>query len=288
MSAAARTADPATDQTALAYALRWRVRSLRPGAHRGADTGPTGAFRRLVPFERSPDARRLDLRASLRDPFGGLYVRQFEQRSAASVQVLIDTSASTAFDAGHGSALSRAIALTRQIAAAVRTYGDALGLVAGAASARAERPPLRESADAVIEALQRLAPQGRGIDALLDAARTLGTRRRLVFVLSDFAFAPATLATLLEALAAHDVVPVRFGHEAWTQLPRYGLAELADLETGRRRLVWIRPGLRARWHAAEAAHREAVAALCRRHGQPLLDLPSALDVEAVSRHLLER
>lgn len=288
MSAAARAPDPASAEATLAYALRWRVRGQTPGAHRGADAGPTGAFRRLVPFERSPDARRLDLRASLRDPFGGLYVRQFEQRSAAAVQVLIDTSASTAFDAGHGSASSRAIALTRRIADAAQSIGDAFGLVAGAASAAVERPPLRQRANTAIEALERLVPHGRGIDALLDAARTLGLRRRLVFVLSDFAFAPAALATLLEALAAHDVVPIRFGHDALARLPRYGIAELADLESGRRRLVWIRPALRTRWLAAAAAHREAVAALCRRHGQPLLDLPGALDVEAVSRHLLER
>lgn len=288
MSAAARAPDPASAEVTLAYALRWRVRGQTPGAHRGADTGPTGAFRRLVPFERSPDARRLDLRASLRDPFGGLYVRQFEQRSAAAVQVLIDTSASTAFDAGHGSAWTRAIALTRRIADAARSIGDAFGLVAGAASAAVERPPLRQRANAAIDALERLTPQGRGIDALIDAARLLGRRRRLVFVLSDFAFAPAALAALLEALAAHDVVPIRFGHDTLTRLPRYGIAELSDLESGRRRLVWIRPALRTRWLAAEAAHRETVAALCRRHGQPLLDLPGALDVEAVSRHLLER
>lgn len=288
MSAAARAPDPASAEVTLAYALRWRVRGQTPGAHRGADTGPTGAFRRLVPFERSPDARRLDLRASLRDPFGGLYVRQFEQRSAAAVQVLIDTSASTAFDAGHGSAWTRAIALTRRIADAARSIGDAFGLVAGAASAAVERPPLRQRANAAIDALERLTPQGRGIDALIDAARLLGRRRRLVFVLSDFAFAPAALAALLEALAAHDVVPIRFGHDALTRLPRYGIAELADLESGRHRMVWIRPALRMRWLAAEAAHREGIAALCRRHGQPLLDLPGALDVEAVSRHLLER
>jgi len=288
VSAAARAPDPASAEATLAYALRWRVRGQTPGAHRGVDAGPTGAFRRLVPFERSPDARRLDLRASLRDPFGGLYVRQFEQRSAAAVQVLIDTSASTAFDAGHGSASSRAIALTRRIADAAQSIGDAFGLVAGAASAAVERPPLRQRSNAAIEALERLVPHGRGIDALLDAARTLGLRRRLVFVLSDFAFTPAALAALLEALAAHDVVPIRFGHDALARLPRYGIAELADLESGRRRLVWIRPALRRRWLAAAAAHREAVAALCRRHGQPLLDLPGALDVEAVSRHLLER
>lgn len=288
-AAAARTVTAiASDEATLAYALRWRVRGLRPGAHPGADTGPTGPFRQLVPFERSPDARRIDLRASLRDPFGGLYVRQFEQRTAAAVQVLIDTSASTAFDDGHGSALSRAVALARRIAAATRAFGDAFGFVAGAAVVAAERPPLRQDASDALAALDQWLPQGRCVDALIDAARTLGTRRRLVFVLSDFAFAPATLAQLLDALSAHDVVPVRFGHDALARLPRYGLAEIADLESGRRRLMWIRPALRARWRAAETEQREAVARLCRRYGQPLLDLPGALDVEAVSRHLLER
>ncbi|MGU9560665.1 hypothetical protein ACQXW1_18170, partial [Lactiplantibacillus pentosus] len=72
------------DQRLFEYALRWRVSGWRAGAHKGREEGRMGEFRRLVPFERSPEGR-LDLRSSLRDPFGTLYVRQVAQRTAADI-----------------------------------------------------------------------------------------------------------------------------------------------------------------------------------------------------------
>jgi len=283
-----RTATGTSDEATLAYALRWRVRGLRPGAHRGADVGPSGHFRQVVPFDRSPDPRRIDLRASLRDPFDALYVRQFEQRAAAAVQLLVDTSASMAFDDGDGSALARATRLARRIVQAAHATGDACGLTAGADTPAVERPALRQAATEAVAALEYVPAAGAGIDALVAAATALGRRRCLVFVLSDFAFPATAAATLLDALALHDLVPIRFAHEALRRLPRYGLAELADRESHRRRLVWLRPALRARWQAAEAAHQATIERLCRERDQPLLALTGSDGAEALSRHLLER
>ena len=78
----------------LLYRPRGRFRSSQIGAHSSSQVGGFGVFRDQTPFLRHPDARRIDLRATLRDPFGETHVRRFEQRSGVDVVALVDVSAS--------------------------------------------------------------------------------------------------------------------------------------------------------------------------------------------------
>ncbi|MEI9901029.1 MAG: DUF58 domain-containing protein [Hyphomicrobium sp.] len=83
------------DRPDIPYRLPWR--HARAGVHRSKLEGSGGFFRDVVPLVRSPDPRRLDLRISARDPFGGLHVRRFEHKAAVTVYVLVDVSASMGF-----------------------------------------------------------------------------------------------------------------------------------------------------------------------------------------------
>lgn len=282
MTSSSAQAAVTSDDAVLAYALRWRVRSPMPGAHRGVDAGALGHLRQIVPFDRSPDPRRIDLRASLRDPFGGLLVREFEQRTAAAVHVLVDASASMR------PAWPRACALARLVATATRTLHDAFGLVVAGGSVLTERKARHANAGGDLDALDAALPSGRGIDALVGAAECLGRRRSLVFVVSDFAFGPDAANRLLEALAAHDTVPLRLLDPSQDLMPRHGLAELRDRENGRRRLVWLRPALHARWREAREAQSRALHAICAAHGAAMLDVGARVDAEALSAHLIGR
>lgn len=270
----------------LSYALRWRVGGVTPGAHTGSTGGLGGRLRQVVPFERSPDPRRLDLRTTARDPFGRLHVREFEQRSAATVEVLVDTSASMAFG-GDASRLRRAAVLVDALAEAVRSLHDRFGLNAGAERIEIARTARRGDATSTTERLAALAPHGRSVEALRAAAERLVGRRRLVVLVSDFAFPIDATRTLLAVLAAHDVVPVLVGEHVERLLPRWGLADLSDLESGRRRLVVLRPSLRARWQAQIEARRRAVAGVCAASGRRPFVLAGEFDAEAFSDHLLE-
>ena len=59
-----------TAQADIVYRPRGRVPGTAVGAHRGRDAGGLGTFRDQVPFLRMPDARRIDVRATLRDSIG--------------------------------------------------------------------------------------------------------------------------------------------------------------------------------------------------------------------------
>jgi hypothetical protein len=83
----------------------------------------------------------------------------------------------------------------------------------------------------------------------------------------------------------HEVVPtvlwdpLEFGLAA-----ARGLAQVIDPESGRQRLVWWRPLLRARWEAAHAQRREALLQLFRARRLKPLFIDGGYDADAVTRH----
>ena len=74
------------------YRLPGRSDGFRPGAHRSKGNGEGYRFKYVAPFLSKPDPRRLDLRASLVDPFGNLKVHIQEQPATLKVFVLLDLS----------------------------------------------------------------------------------------------------------------------------------------------------------------------------------------------------
>lgn len=82
----------------LHYRLGGTATGVLPGHHRSR-SGDTGfEFRGHAALQDAPDVRRLDLHASLRDPFGGWRVRLHSQRKAIPVTLVADLSASMAFE----------------------------------------------------------------------------------------------------------------------------------------------------------------------------------------------
>lgn len=277
------------DRRPLPYRLRWRPEGIFPGAHPGHGEGAEGEFRRHVSLLRHPDPRRIDLRASLRDPHGELHVRQFAPRRTVPVAALVDLSGSMRFGAA---VRERAAELCALLAlSAVRT-GDSFGLF-GCDSGVNETASLpfsrrRGLEEEVRQCLAAAQPRGTGTAGLFEAAERLPGRRALVFLVSDFLMPAGDIDRLLDALWRHDVVPVIVRSGAVEEdLPHWGLMEMGDLETGAARLVFMRPRLRARWLRAARERRQALGALFTRRGLRPVDLKDALDTDALAQRLME-
>ncbi|MDQ0346006.1 DUF58 domain-containing protein [Ancylobacter vacuolatus] len=277
------------DLRPLPYRLRWRPEGIFPGAHPGRGEGSEGEFRRHVSLLRQPDPRRIDLRVSLRDPHGELHVRQFAPRRSVPVATLVDLSGSMRFGeavAGRVAELCALLALS-----AVRSgdnfvlFGCDAGVNEAASLPLSRRRGLEEEVRQCLIAAQ---PRGTGASGLFEAAERLPGRRSLVFLVSDFLMPAAEIERLLDALWRHDVIPVVVRDGALEEgLPHWGLIELGDLETGAARLVFMRPGLRARWLRAARERQEALAALFSRRGLRPVDLKDALDTDALAQRLME-
>jgi uncharacterized protein (DUF58 family) len=255
----------------LPYRIVWRSRALRQGLHRSTQSGAAGVFRDFASLLEHRDPRRIDMRQTLRDPFGGLYVRRFEEKSRIGVTMLVDVSGSMGFQ-GASRKMGLAADLAQVFAASVRRAGDTFALYAADDAVREELgvPPTRSRAgeEEMVAALRAYAPSRNGASGLVEAASRIGRKRNLVLVVSDFLLPEDQIEALFEALRPHDVIPVRLVDSAETaRLPPWGLVELADLETGRRRLVAMRPSLKAEWQRRIEARRSFFRSLAARYGR---------------------
>ena len=274
------------------YRIPWKPGGHIPGGKRGTSAGAGDQLRALVMLRDHPDPRRLDLRASLRDPFGRLWVRDFYLNTAIKVIVLIDISASMAY-AGLTERMQVVRDITEQLAISAYRSGDAFGVFCANRDVLKSGvlPPgvNRSSWLWVRRRLDAQLPAGDGVDGLLRVAPQLPQRRSLVFVVSDFRWPEGKLEKLLRTLAHHDVVPVLLQDPAeMTALPRRGFAALRDMETGRMRFVWMRPALRRKIQSARADHVRSIERASRRFGYRPLIVNGQFDPGRMNQYFLER
>lgn len=273
----------------IAFAARGRVFGLRPGCHAGLSPGLGGAHAGLAPLLADPDPRRIDLRATLRDPFDTVWVRRQRQLAGVDVIAVLDCSGSMGF-AGQASRADLAQTLVAGLAHAVSRSSDRFGLILADAQVRSTLTlaPTRRR-DLLAEVLKRIAaatPGGFGVDGIVAAREHLPARRCIVLLVSDFAWSDEDLQRVLDSLADHDLRPLVLRDSALdTPDSRYALMDLADPETGRRRLVLMRPALAARWTAAAAARQARQAEIFAEHGLAPLVIRDRIDTDALFEYL---
>jgi uncharacterized protein (DUF58 family) len=273
------------------YRVAAPVRGHFPGQHRSGGGSGGFEFRGHASLLDAPDPRRLDLHASLRDPFGQWRVRLHAQRMAMPVVVVADLSASMAFG-GQRRKPEVLADLVDSLSWSAWRAGDSFGFI-GCDAGIGDRwltPPTRQrgAGHLLAQALRQWQPQGDGAqssDGLLQAHRLLGRRRALVFLVSDFHFPLPQLQALLASLAVHEVLPlVLWDAQEFSMDATAGLAPLADPESGRRQLLWWRPALRARWQQALAERRAALLAAFEAQRLRPLFIEDGFDADAVTRH----
>ncbi|MEO5734814.1 MAG: MxaS protein [Rubrivivax sp.] len=262
-----------------------------PGHHRSRRGDSGFEFRGHASLLDAPDPRRLDLHASLRDPFGGWRVRLYSQRMAMPVVVVADLSASMGFE-GRQHRTTVLADLVQSLALSAWRTGDRFGFVGCDTGVRSDwlllPTRVRGAAEALAQALRAGVPMGASSTSATGlglAASMLGRQRALVLLVSDFHLPPADIDAVLASLAAHDVVPVVLWDTLeYAPAAQRGLLHTVDPESGRRRLVWWRPALRVRWQGAVAQRRARLQAdFAARRLRPLF-IEGAFDADAVTRH----
>jgi uncharacterized protein (DUF58 family) len=273
------------------YRIAGRVGGIVPGHHRSASGEGGFEFRRYASLFDAPDVRRLDLHATLRDPFGQWRVRINSLRQSIPVAIVADLSASMGFE-GAQRKIDVLADITASLAWSAWRTGDSFGFVGCDDIVRDDwwLPQTRQRGAglALAARLRGLRPNASSARALCLAQRHLPQRRALVFLLSDFHLPLPEVARALDSLVMHDVVPVPLWQPAEFVLSaRRGLALAVDPESGQRRWLWWRPALRQRWQAAHAARRVSLAQLfAARRLQPLF-IEGAFDADAMTRHFMQ-
>ncbi len=279
-------------QQLIHYHIGWKPSGNQPGAKHGTHAGIGDSLRALVLLRDHPDPRRLDLRASMRDPFERLWVRDFYLNTAFKVIVLLDASASMGY-VGEISRMHVAQEITSQLALSAYRSGDAFGVfAANQQPLKATTLPPRVNRSAwlwVRQHISKLAPQGSNADGLLQVAPTLPQRRSLVFVISDFRWVAGRCKQLFKQLSHHDVVPVVLQDPAeMTALPQRGIAILRDMESCDTRFVWMRASLRQKIKEARQQHLREVETVSRLFGFKPFVVCGAFETGRLNQYFMER
>jgi uncharacterized protein (DUF58 family) len=287
------------------YRLPKRTAGWRPGAHPGSSQGAGQEFVSHMRLFDRMDPRRLDLRASLRDPRGDWLVRVTRQRVGVPVMALVDISASMNFGARRTKLDVVADFLEAMGASAFR-IGDPCGMTAFDDTHHEDwyQPPtLARGAGHRMSALVRnIAEDGKHAThptraarehahqahGLAEAAMRLAGRPTLVFVISDFHWSLESFGSALDLMPQAHVVPIVVWDEAETTPPtRDGIAVLGDAEAGAHRTLWLRPRLREAWRNAVAERRAAIASFCTQRQVRPFFMQGRFNADAMSEYFLE-
>lgn len=269
------------------YRVSWRSRSAIPGHHPGICSGGGYEFYGHAPLISNPQPRNLDIHASLLDPFGQFVVRTFRQRGTIPVHAVADLSASMGASRPHGK-MPVLAGIVRATAYSASRTGDPFGFAGFTDQLHRDLlVPLRWHKGIPTEPIRRLAafkPAVASADGLLQAASLIGKRRALVFLLSDFHFPLQRTEEILRSLCRHDVVPVVLWDAREIHLPAKGLCRLADAETGRERLLFMRPRLQQEIRRAFETRRSRLEALFKAFGRPPFFVTDEFHADQMTRY----
>ena len=246
------------------------VNDALAGQYHSAFKGRGMEFEEVRPYQIGDDIRTLAWNVTAR--YGEPHVTIFREERELTVLLLVDLSRSQEF--GSAGQLKRELVaeLGATLAFSAIKNNDKIGLVCFTDHVEKFVGPRKGSGHVlrVIRELLAFAPTGRGtnIADALDHVNRMMHKRAVMFVISDFQDTGYERALRI-ARRRHDVILVRVTDRREQAVPKAGLVELTDNETGRRIVIDTSS---SRWRAAyERRAREAAEQQNRRLRQIKLD-----------------
>lgn len=274
------------------YRLSWRSGAYYPGNHKAKKTGSGQELHSFAELMQHPDARRLDLRRTLRDPFGQYYVRLYRQKSLVPVYVVADLSASMNYK-GVGNKRELLLDFCQSLAFSAAQKGDRFGFI-GCQSNADLKLYLSDRRgkghfDQFLSKLKALSFDKGGAGALMKAAHLLTGQRKMVFLLSDFHMPLKDIKTILMSLAQHEVIPiVLWDSGEHLALPNWGIVRFRDLETGQEQQLFMRPRFKQKIKQHYQKRQADLSHLFLEHGCVPFYLADTFEAEALTKYFLER
>jgi len=288
MSLATRNAADASYAKPFVYTIPWKSSSLQLGEHRGTQRGMGFDYRGNVNFVDYPDARRMDIRQTMRDPFEQVQVRQFNQDSTTPIYALCDLSSSMQFK-GKQRKLDKAIEIATAVANSAYQAGDIFSFIGYNDHVLEDFTlPLSRNLYQTKEAIAQLHDYQTmrvGPEGITDVPNYLGQNRGLVFWISDFHMPFSLIEQTLTAMSAHQVIPiVLWDDEEYKKLPKFGFGTMIDPETGLNKTLFFRYEVRAKFIEAFNARRHALEALFLKFDSPALFMHADYKPETITHH----
>lgn len=237
------------------------VSELFAGEYSSAFRGRGMEFSEVREYEPGDDVRAIDWNVTARA--GRPFIKRFQEERELTVMLALDMSSSLAFGSGERLKSRVAAELCAMLALAATRSNDKVGLLVFGGGQEVHLPARKGSNHALRIMREVLGYRAGGASArmsepLEELRRTL-RRRAVVFLISDFLTDlsyDAFVAPLSLLRRKHDVTAISVTDRRERELPRSGLYELEDAETGQRAVVDASSGRVRRAFEASAVRRE--------------------------------
>ncbi len=214
-------------------ATRRLVDERLAGQYHSVFKGRGLVFSDVRPYIAGDDVRSIDWNVSAR--MNAPHVKQFVEERDRTVNLVIDMSASGVFGTGAMSKRDLAAELAAMVAFSAIKNNDRVGLFLVTDKVERYVPPKkgRRHVMRVVTEILTFRPEGRRTDlgAGLEFLGKIARRRSVVFLVSDF-LSDGWDRAMRIASQRHELVPVVLADPVELSLPRVGLVQFEDLETG--------------------------------------------------------
>ena len=214
------------------------VNDALAGQYHSAFKGRGMEFEEVRPYQVGDDIRTIDWNVTAR--YGEPFVKIFREERELTVLLVVDLSRSQEFGSRDQFKRELVAEIGATLAFSAIKNNDKIGLICFTDHVEKFVPPRKGSGHVlrVIRELLAFEPQGRGtnIAAALDHVNRILRTRSVLFLISDFQDSGYERSVRI-AKRRHDVIVVDVIDRREQSMPKAGLVELADNETGRRILV---------------------------------------------------
>lgn len=217
---------------------RRTVNDLLAGQYHSAFRGRGMEFEEVCPYQIGDDVRLIDWNVSAR--YGEPFIKKFREERELTVMLVVDASHSGLFGTSRQFKLDWAAELCAVLAFSAIRSNDKVGLILF--TSEVERyVPAKKGTQHVLRIIRELlyhAPKNRGTDIAeaLSFLNRVTIRKSVCFLVSDF-LATDYEPALRVARRRHDLIPVIISDPREWELPKAGIVELEDAETGELTLV---------------------------------------------------
>ena len=232
------------------------VNDLLAGQYHSAFRGRGMEFEEVCPYQIGDDVRLIDWNVSAR--YGEPFIKKFREERELTVMLVVDASRSGLFGSGRQFKLDYAAELCAVLAFSAIRSNDKVGLILFTSEVE-KYVPAKKGTQHVLRIIRELLyhrPQRRGTDiaGALNFLNRVTRRKSVCFLVSDF-LATDYESALRIARRRHDLIPIVISDPREWALPKVGLVELEDPETGELFLVDTSSKRARRRFAADAAQR---------------------------------
>ncbi len=211
---------------------------LFTGEYHSAFKGRGMHFKEVREYQPGDDIRFIDWNVSAR--FGHPYSKMFEEERELTMMLLVDISASSLFGTVHQRKKDLITEICAVLAFAASNNKDKVGVIFFSDRIEFYIPPKkgRDHVLYIVRELLTMEPKGKGTN-LNEAVRFFNNstkQKSIAFILSDF-LVDKYDDPLRVAGAKHDVIGIKVYDQMDMKLPKIGLVQVEDAETGK--MTWI-------------------------------------------------